>query len=67
MDCRAPLEELRALEVWDKHQNCGRVGYTKYLSQEKEGAEILTAGSRNTSIHDLNRSMTRLKITHIDR
>ena len=54
VDCRAPLAELTALEVWDKHQNCGRVDYTKYLSQEKEGADILTvvrAGSRNKAMH----------------
>ena len=39
VDCRAPLAELTALEVWDKHQNCGRVDYTKYLSQDKGGAD----------------------------
>eukprot|EP00438_Fugacium_kawagutii_P014287 Skav226004 [mRNA] locus=scaffold1010:96057:99800:- [translate_table: standard] len=33
VDCQEPkVEGLTALEVWDKHHNCGRVDYTKYLS-----------------------------------
>ncbi|CAL1166322.1 unnamed protein product [Cladocopium goreaui] len=56
VDCRAPLEELRALEVWDKHQNCGRVGYTKYLSQEKEGNKSQGNQSRGKEAHTVRKS-----------
>eukprot|EP00435_Cladocopium_sp_Y103_P035051 s1304_g9.t1 len=51
-----PLAELTALEVWDKHQNCGRVDYTKYLSQEKEGNKSQGNQSRGKEAHTVRKS-----------
>lgn len=67
VDCRAPLAELTALEVWDKHQNCGRVDYTKYLSQDKGGNKSQGNQSRGKEAHTVRKSNNGIDIVVLRR